>query len=327
MCDADSLPLAVMGTLVYPSPACRPTVWIRHRCDLRRCVITIAILFAVCSAALWGGGQVIAKRGIEDTSVALFGFVRSASALLFVIPFGLLTTGFPLPAFSLLVVAILGGVLDSFVGTLLYMTALKAAPAHEVVPLSNTAPFWGVVAAVIFLGEPPRLVSFVAAALVILGAYFLSSRRERTDVPIGRFGPWLALAAGAVWGIAEIVPTKYCLSQGMAPTTYQLMAIAASCAGWGGYLLVRHRLCAVPWSRKGIGIAVLTGFTSLFLGWILWLYALERAPASLISPVRGLVVLFGFVASILILKERPSRRSAIGVLLIIAGVTLVSIAW
>jgi len=39
------------------------------------------------------------------------------------------------------------------------------------------------------------------------------------------------------------------------------------------------------------------------------------------------VVLFGFLASVLILKERPSKRSAIGVLLIIAGVMLVSIAW
>jgi len=299
----------------------------RRWCDWRRCVINIAILFAVCSAALWGGGQVIAKRGLEDTSLALFGFVRSVSALLFVIPFGLLTIGFPLPSFSLLVVAILGGILDSFVGTLLYMIALRASPAHEVVPLANTAPFWGVVAAVIFLGEPPRLVSFAAAALVILGAYFLSSHRARTDTPVGHWGPWLALAAGAVWGIAEIVPTKYCLSRGMAPTTYQLMVVAASGAGWGGYLPVRHRLRAAPWSGKGLGVAVLTGFTNLFLGWILWLYALDRAPASLISPVRGLVVLFGFVASILILKERPSRRSGIGVALIIAGVTLVSIAW
>jgi hypothetical protein len=31
-------------------------------------------------------------------------------------------------------------------------------------------------------------------------------------------------------------------------------------------LLVWYRLCGVPWSKKGIGIAVLTGFTNLFLG-------------------------------------------------------------
>ncbi|HDL85536.1 MAG TPA: DMT family transporter [Candidatus Acetothermia bacterium] len=253
--------------------------------------------------------------------------MRSFSALLFVVPFGLLTGGFSFPGANLLIVAILGGVFDSFVGTLLYMIALRTSPAHEVVPLANTAPFWGVVAAVVFLGEAPRLVSFAAAGLVIGGAYFLSSHRVRTGAPISRFGPWLALTAGAVWGIAEIAPTKYCLSHGMAASTYQLMVVLASGVGWGAFLLVRGGLRNLKRSRMGIGIAVLTGFTNLFLGWLLWLFALGRAPASLISPVRGVVVLFGFLASIFILKERPSRRSAIGVTLIIAGVTLVSIAW
>ena len=65
---------------------------------------------------------------------------------------------------------------------------------------------------------------------------------------------------------------------------------------------------------RGMGAS---GHTNLFLRWILWLYAIERAPASLVYPIRGLVVLFGFLVSVFILKERPSRRSAIGVLLII----------
>jgi len=275
---------------------------------------------------LWGGGQVLAKRGLEDTSLALFGFIRSGFALLFVIVFGLLTTGFPLPTTKFLIVAILGGILDSFIGTLLYMIALKTSPAHEVVPLANTAPFWGVVAAVIFLGESPRFASFAAAMLVVLGAYFLASHRDRADEQGTRWGPWVALAAGVLWGIAEIVPTKYCLSHGMAPITYQLMLVAGSAIAWGVYALSRHRLSSFYWSWRGMSIAVLTGFTNLFLGWILWLLALGRAPASIISPVRGLVVLFGFLASVLILKERPSRRSAIGVLLIIGGVMLVTTA-
>ena len=67
---------------------------------------------------------------------------------------------------KLLIVAVLGGILDSFGGTLLHMIALKRSPAHEAVSLSNTAPFWGVVAAVVFLGESPQFASFAAAVLV-----------------------------------------------------------------------------------------------------------------------------------------------------------------
>lgn len=228
---------------------------------------------------------------------------------------------------KLLLVAVLGGTVDSFVGTSLHMIALKRSPAHEAVSLSNTAPFWGVVAAVVFLGESPQFASFVAAVLVVLGAYFLASNHDRSDKETTRWGPWVALTAGVLWGVAEIVPVKHCLTQGMTPLTYQLMALTGSATAWGVFALFRYCSSGFSWSRRGMSIAMLTGFTNLFLGWIMWLFALDRAPASLIAPIRGLVVLFGFLASILILKERPSKRSAIGVLLIIAGVMLVSIAW
>ncbi len=275
---------------------------------------------------LWGTGQVIAKRGLADTSLALFGFIRSGAAFLFVVVFGLFTTGFPVVASGLLVVAFFGGVLDSFVGAMLYMVALKGSPAHETIPLANTAPLWGVAAAVVFLSEPPRLAAFFAAALVVAGAYFLVSRRDRSQASAPRFGPVIALAAGVTWGIAETVPVKYCLTHGMIPVTYQLLAIGGSTAAWGVYLLLKGHLGRVRRSRMGMRIAVLTGCMNLFLGWLLWLAALDRAPASLVAPVRGLVVLFGFLASVIILKERPSRRCAIGVLLILGGVMLVSIA-
>jgi len=228
---------------------------------------------------------------------------------------------------KLLIIAVLGGILDSFGGTLLHMIALKRSPAHEAVSLSNTAPFWGVVAAVVFLGESPQFASFAAAVLVVLGAYFLASNHDRSDKQTTRWGPWIALAAGVLWGVAEIVPAKHCLTHGMTPLTYQLMALTGSATAWGVFALSRYCLGGFSWSRRGMSIATLTGFTNLFLGSVLWLFALDRAPANLIAPIRGLVVLFGFLASVLILKERPSKRSAIGVLLIIAGVMLVSIAW
>jgi len=292
----------------------------------RRPDIDVAILFATSSAVLWAFGQVVMKLGIANMPLGMFGFIRAASSLAFVIPFGLLGTGFHFPEPTLVVIAFLGGLLDSFVGTLLYMKALKNTPAYEAVPLANTAPFWGVIAAVLFLGETPRFVAFAAAVLVVLGAYFLVKRSDGASTRATTWGPWAALAAGVVWGIAEIAPVKYCLTHGMDPVTHQLMVIVGAGFGWGVYTLFRGKTGERRFSRRGIGIAILTGFTNLFLGWILWLAALQRAPASLISPVRGSVALFGFVFSIVLLKERPSVRSAIGVLLVVGGVMLVTVA-
>ncbi len=273
---------------------------------------------------MWAFGQVLAKIGLADMPLALFGFIRAAVTLVFVIPFGLLGSGFHFPGLTLTVIAFLGGLSDSFVGTLLYMSALKNSPAYEAVPLANTAPFWGVIAAVLFLGEAPRFVAFAAAILVVLGAYFLVTRRDGVSTRATAWGPWLALAAGVVWGIAEIAPTKYCLSHGMNLVTYQLMVIVGAGCGWGVYTFLRRKTGKHFYTRRGIAVAILTGFTNLFLGWILWLAALERAPASLISPVRGSVALFGFVFSLILLRERPSVHSVIGVLLVVGGVMLIS---
>jgi len=266
------------------------------------------------------------KVGIANMPLCLFGFIRAVSGLIFVIPFGLLGSGFQFPAPALAVIAFAGGLLDSFVGTLLYLSALKKSPAHEALPLANTAPFWGVLAAVAFLGETPRFAAFAAAVLVVLGAYFLVKRSGGTSRRTTTWGPWMALAAGVVWGVAETVPVKYCLARGMDPVSSQLLVIGGAGFVWGVYTLFCGKPGKASFPRRGIGIAVLTGFTNLFLGWILWLAALERAPASLLSPVRGSVALFGFLFSILLLKERPSVRSAIGVLLVVGGVVLVSIA-
>ena len=265
------------------------------------------------------------KLGVANMPLGLFGFIRAAVSLAFVIPFGLLGSGFHFPEPTLVVIAFLGGLLDSFVGTLLYMKALNS-PAYEAVPLSNTAPFWGVIAAVLFLGETPRFVAFAAAVLVVLGAYFLVKRSDGATTRATTWGPWVALAAGVVWGIAEIAPVKYCLTRGMDPVTYQLMVIVGAGFGWGLYTLFRGKTAGSRFSRRGIGIAILTGFTNLFLGWILWLAALQRGPASLLAPVRGSVALFGFAFSIVLLKERPSVRSAIGVLMVVGGVMLVTVA-
>jgi len=50
---------------------------------------------------------------------------------------------------------------------------------------------------------------------------------------------------------------------------------------------------------------------------------MERA--SLLSPIRGLVVLFAFFLSILFLKEKPTKSSFLGMTAIFAGVFLVGI--
>ncbi len=262
---------------------------------------SLAIVLALAAALSWALTQTIAKTGLQRLDLVSYLFIRPLFALLFILPYGLFTSGFHFPSPELVGIAIFGGFTDAFAGTSLYMFAIKKSSAHKAASLANTAPFWGVVTAVLLLGERPKLTTFIAAILVALGAYFL-------------------------WGFAETVPAKYCLTHGMTPITYQLILVSTAAVSWGSVAGLRsknHRL-QYPW--RGLRIALFTSFTGFFLGWILWLSGLKLALASQLAPIRGgAMTLFAFILSILLIHERPSKHSFIGMLLILCGVFIVSI--
>lgn len=285
---------------------------------------TLAILLALGASICWALAMILAKIGLKWMGLVSFAAIRPLFALLFIVPYGLLTSGFHHTGFGIVGIAVLAGFLDAFVGSLLFLVAIKRSPAHKASALSLTAPFWGVVAAVLFLGERPQLVVYVAAVLVISGAYFLAGGRDAATSNDPRLsGIPLALAAGILWGVT-IVPAKYCLSHGMTPITYTLIGVATAGVSWGLIAIIyKSTIRPLRYSWRGLGIALLTAFTSFFLGSILWLSGLKLAPASLLAPVNGTMPLFAFLFSVLLLRERPSARSTLGVLLVSAGVFLV----
>jgi len=99
------------------------------------------------------------------------------------------------------------------------------------------------------------------------------------------------------------------------------MLSAGTCWGILAALRGRFKRKYYPW--HGAKIALLTALTGMFAGMLLWFIALERAPASVLSPTRGALTLFVFMLSVLVLHERPSRRSELGVALVAAGIAIV----
>ena len=268
--------------------------------------------------------MVLAKPGLRRMDAIAWGFVRPMVASLLILPYGILTSGLAIPNVGVAAIAVLGGVLDMFVGGALYMYAMKRVTAHEAGTLSNTTPLWGVIISVLWLQESVEPLTFVAAALVVAGAYFLVARtkndRVRSSVP----GALAALGAGVIWAVSDMAMAKYCLSQGMPRPTLQLLYVLSAGTCWGILAARRGRFARKYYPWKGMRIALPTAFMGMFAGMLLWFAALERAPASLLSPTRGSLTLFVFLLSVVVLRERPSRRAGLGVALVAAGIGIVS---
>ena len=286
----------------------------------------LAVLLSLAAALSWGVAQVVSKLGLARMELPLYAAVRASFAFLFALPYGLITGAFRFEDPNLIWVAALAGLIDPFLGTLLYMYALKHGEAHGAAALANTAPFWGVATAVVFLGEPARYVTFLAALLVVIGAYFLiapTGKRERTGSIVGGLA---SLGAALLWGIAETGPAKYCLSRGMSPAEFQLVLVGIASITWWTTALARRSPSKRRLDPVGLWIAFFTAGVGFFLGWILWLSGLRLAEASVLTPIRGgAMTIFAFATSVVLLGERPTYRAFLGAALASAGVVLVSL--
>ncbi|MCD6495185.1 DMT family transporter [Candidatus Bipolaricaulota bacterium] len=286
---------------------------------------TIAILLATGAAIAWALETVLSKPALRHMDMFSYGAIRPLFALMFVVPYGLLTSGFAFPGWKLMGIAVVAGVIDSFVGSMLFYYAVHRVSAHEASSLANTAPFWGVITSILILGERMQPVLIVAAVFVVLGALFLVNRSDEKSSFRLSWSALPALGSGILWGFVETVPVKYCFANGMTAMTFQLTLIASSGIAWGIAALVRSRHTPLSFPRRGVALAFVTAILGYGFGWILWLSGVSMVPASLLSPVRGSMTLFTFLFSVILLHERPSRSSALGAVFVLCGVLLVSI--
>ena len=285
----------------------------------------LAIIFTVCATFSWALNLLLMKVGVDRMDWVGFGMLRPWISLPFVLVFAWLTDGFAFGSPMLVLIGIGGGLMNAVLGTACYYYALSRDSMHEVNILSNTNPFWGVVSSILFLGEPARAVTFGAGALVLGGTYFLVRRGKGDPKRHSLVGAVAALAAGAAWGFSSTVPTKFCLSGGMSPISYQLLFTASAAVGWTLIALPRFRVRRLQFTRKNLWVAFGSSMTGMFIGWVFWLLALERVNASTLSPMVSLTLLLATIFGVVVLKERVTRRIVVGGALVVAGVLLVSL--
>ncbi len=284
----------------------------------------MGVLLALAAAASWGVAMTVAKPASRYFDPISFLLLRWGLTLPVALLFGLATRSLALPGTAGGWV-VLGSILNAVIGWILYLLAMERAPGYQVAGLASTAPMWGVIGAILFVGEPFRWTALTAALIVVIGATFLSEGK-RAQVRGNVVGTALALTAGVLWGVSETVPMKLAADAGVSSATSIALFSATALAGNALALpLLRWRIPRRT-HRAGFVLVAVSALFGSFLGWLLWLAGLRIAPASLLAPVRGSVLLFTFVYSVVFLRERPSRRAALGVLSVFGGVILASLS-
>jgi len=285
----------------------------------------ISVALVVAATFAWAVTWILMRMGVGRMHWIDFGFLRPLVSLPLVALYAWVTDGFVFGGTELILVGLAGGVLNAFVGTALFYYAHTHGAMHETNILANTGPFWGVVSAIAVLGEPARWATFGAGVLVIAGTILLVRGRPSKDA--ARHLPALlaATAAGVIWGFSSAVPTKFCMAGGMSPIAYQFLFTVAAVATWSLSIAPRAIRRKVRVGRQHLWVVVVSSVLGIVVGWVLWLAAIQRTDASLLSPLSGLTLLFAVVLGVVFFRERVTPKILAGGGLVIAGVTLVSV--
>lgn len=278
-----------------------------------------AAAFAVLSL-IWGYNWVVMKTAMRYCGPIDFAVLRVGFGALLL--FGLLLAlGAPLKprhAGKTLLVGLFQT--TGFVGLISVSVALGHAGKSAV--LAYTMPFWVIVLGWPFLGEKLHGRQWPAVGLALAGLVLVL---QVWDTGAGLLNSFIGLAAGASWGVSVIVVKKIPVSgrnELLSLTAWQMLfgAVPLIVAA----LLVPER--PIEWSGYFIGAVVYNAVGGTMLAWLLWLYILQRLPATISGLSTLIIPVIGVAAAWLQLGEQPSLAEGIGIVLILVALGLLSVA-
>ncbi len=286
-----------------------------------------AFSLALIGAFFWSIDQTTGKLAIKSVNVTLFNTIRPLSALPFLVVFGILTKSLSVPSLKVTIIGGLAGLGSWFFAVELYFHLLKKNPVHKILPISNTTPLWAAIGPILILGEKIETLVIPSICLVFVGSYFLSSTEKEVEY-FDKSGA-LALLPAVIWGFM-FVPAKYCLNTGISAITYLVIALSGASIGCIVSISIRYikfdlNLKTSGNFSKGLGLSIFSGIIGFFVGQTLYYSALGIEKASVLAPISGSPILFGFLISIFLFKEEPSLRDIIGTIFVFLGVFLATI--
>jgi drug/metabolite transporter (DMT)-like permease len=264
-------------------------------------------------ALIWGYNWVVMKVALRYSGPIDFAALRvgCGTLLLFLLLLGMRC---PLKPRHLGKTAALGLLQTTgFVG--LISLALVYGETGKSAVLAYTMPFWVIVLGWPFLDERLRGAQWPAVALALAG---LTLVLELWSGGVELVGSLLALAAGALWGASVIIVKRIPVrdrAELLSLTAWQMLFGLVPLAVLA--LVVPER--PIEWNGSFIAALTYNALGGMALATLLWLYILQRLPAT-VSGLSSLIVpVIGIVAAWLELGERPGLAESIGIVLILIG--------
>lgn len=278
------------------------------------------ILFAFGSAFFAGVTAILAKCGIRKTDSTVATAVRTIVVLLFswlmVFVVGSQDQLGSIDPNTWLFLILSG--LATGASWLCYFRALQLGDINKVVPVDKSSVILTMLLAFLFLQEPITPFGGIGVMLIAAGTFLMIEKKDVKQKEDQKKSWFLYAAGSAIFASLTSILGKIGISGvesnlGTAIRTAVVLLIAwvmVFVAGKAG------EVRKIP--KNEFGFICLSGIAT-GASWLCYYRALQDGPASIVVPIDKLSILVTLAFSYFVFHERLSKKSAIGLVLIVAG--------
>ncbi len=286
-----------------------------------------ASLIALAVAAITAFSRILLKKGLVDSNPLTGMFVSLVVCAPVLTVLALLVV--PLDEYSLVGIAYFAAIGLFAPPVVRYLTyiGVDRLGVSRSAPVRSLTPFFAVLLAIVFLGEPLSLHVVLGTVAIFSGASLLTrkERSERAAPTWKKVDLLFPLAAAVLAGVAANL-RRHGLDSPILPNPILAAASTAVAAllVFGVYLQLSGKRRELAFNRSALTFFVLASCcTSVSI--VLNLTALKVGNVSAVAPVLASGPLFAIGFSFLLLRkiERVTRTLVAGALLTVTGIELI----
>lgn len=277
------------------------------------------IVLAFLSALFAGLTSILAKCGIRRTDSTVATAIRTVVVLIMAFCMTLIVgstgqiTSISPKSWIFLVLSGLatGG------SWLCYFKALQLGDVNKVVPIDKSSTVLTIIFAAVFLREPVSWLGWLCVVGIAVGTYLMIEKKARTGGAKSR--AWLIYAAlSAVFAALTSILGKIGIENVESNLGTTVRTVVVLLAAWGMVLVTKKgsQLKTIP--KKELVFICLSGIATGG-SWLCYYKALKDGLASIVVPIDKLSILVTVAFSYMVFREKLTLKSAIGLLLIVAG--------
>ena len=279
------------------------------------------LLFAIGSAFFAGVTAVLAKCGIRKTDSTVATAIRTIVVLIFawmmVFVAGSQDQIQAVDRTTFLFLILSG--LATGASWLCYFKALQIGDINKVVPIDKSSTVLTILLAFLLLGEPIGLFQGIGVVLIGAGTFLMIEKKQQEEPRAAWGKSWMFYAFGsAIFASLTAILGKVGIqgvesNLGTAIRTGVVLVIA-----WVMVLVTGKAQEVKQVPQRELVFICLSGIAT-GASWLCYYHALQDGPASVVAPIDKLSILVTAAFSYLVFHEKLTRRSGLGLVLIVAG--------